>query len=368
MGHALKTILTGLFFLLSAFSFAGEAIHPEARESTSKPFWTEKSSFTHKGFLYGVGIASEANSLDEGRGLAFEAGKRELQRALQITQIQNTGLTINTVETYEERNADGTYTVYRLVAIPLAELPPLISEQKRQPYKKETDIEYHERKAKEAWRSAFSEHQKHKRELYEGEAKGHERAIEIIHERAKRLKEAGEKEKAYRECLKEAGQSAWCPTMGTAEELKAVIASVKKAKAEERRIQVDLEKRNKALMSLPIHQRLKKEEECKEAYKTVQVEESPPIGWCTSWRLDSEDELREHEANLKVAMNVLLETAELCKPLFENYICGKLIRDGWQYLEEHGPLKFIEISHKLNKEMENERSSANRRRLAGAPQ
>jgi hypothetical protein len=366
MYHSLRSIITGLFWLLSTSSFAGEVLHSEVRESTGRPFWIEKSNFTHKVFLYGVGIASDVNTLDEGRGLAFEAGKQELQRALQITRIQNTGLTINTVETYEERNADGTYTVYRLVTIPLAELPPLISDQKRQPHKKETDIEYHERKAKELWRLAFSERNRYQRELYESQAKGHERTIEIINENTKRRRESDEKEKVYRECLKEVRQSDWCPLKRTTAELKAFIASEKKAKTEEKRFRVEQEKRNKALMGLPIHERLKKEEECKEAYKTPRSEESPPIGWCTSWRLDSEEELREHEANLRVAAGVLGEQNKKCMQLFYKVVCERLIRDGWQYLEKHGPEKFFESAQKLDEEIIKEGLRTNRLGSVGA--
>ncbi|MBX3331168.1 MAG: hypothetical protein KF722_12240 [Nitrospira sp.] len=363
MDHTLKFIFMGLFWLLSTPSFAGEVLHSEARESTSQPFWIEKSSFTHEGFLYGVGIASAVNTLDEGRGLAFEAGKRELQRALQITQIQNTGLTIKTVETYEERNADGTYTVYRLVTIPLAELPPLISDQKRQPHKKETNIEYHERKAKELWRLAFSERNRYQRELYESEAKGHERTIEIINENAKRRRDSAEKEKAYRECLKEAREALSCTGMRTTEELKAFITNEKIAKTKEKRLQVEQEKRNRVFRALPIHEKLKKEKECEQS---ARADTGLSADWCQLWRQDYGEELKEHDANLRVAAGVLVEQNKKCVQLFYKEVCEKLIRDGWQYLEKHGPVKFFESAQKLDEEMIKENLRTNRPGSVGA--
>jgi len=78
------------------------------------PFWTEKSSYIEGEYLYVVGVASNAASIEAGRMHAFENGKREI---MNFTQISNLGgLAIKTQMTYEEK-AGNKYNVYRLMYV-----------------------------------------------------------------------------------------------------------------------------------------------------------------------------------------------------------------------------------------------------------
>jgi hypothetical protein len=88
--------------------------------NNERPDWTERSSFTFADELYAVGIASHAASVEEGRQQAFENGKKELQNFAQIPSLH--GVAIGTPRIYEERNADGTFTVFRLLKAALSEL------------------------------------------------------------------------------------------------------------------------------------------------------------------------------------------------------------------------------------------------------
>lgn len=79
-----------------------------------KPFWTEKSSYIEGEYLYVVGVASNASSIEAGRKRAFENGKSEI---MNFTQISNLGgLIITTQMTYEEKTGD-KYNVYRLMYV-----------------------------------------------------------------------------------------------------------------------------------------------------------------------------------------------------------------------------------------------------------
>ena len=88
----------------------------------ARPFWTEKSSFIEGEELFVVGVASKARTVEEGRRQAFEQGKIELMNFAQITSLEAQGLVIETQMTFEEPNADGTVTVYRLFRVPASKL------------------------------------------------------------------------------------------------------------------------------------------------------------------------------------------------------------------------------------------------------
>lgn len=87
-----------------------------------RPFWTEKSSFVEWEDLFVVGVASRAKTVEEGRKEAFENGRQELMNFAQVTNLEARGLVIETQMTYEEPNADGTVTVYRLLRVPADKL------------------------------------------------------------------------------------------------------------------------------------------------------------------------------------------------------------------------------------------------------
>lgn len=104
-------LLTGIF-LVASITWAKEA----------RPFWTERSAFVEGDELFVVGVASRAHSVEEGRKQAFENGKVELMNYAQLTSLEAQGLVIETQMTYEEANADGTVTVYRLLRVPASKL------------------------------------------------------------------------------------------------------------------------------------------------------------------------------------------------------------------------------------------------------
>lgn len=105
-------VLTGVL-LASSHAWAGK---------DARPFWTEKSSFIEGEELFVVGVASKARTVEEGRRQAFEQGKVELMNFAQITTLETQGLVIETQMTFEEPNADGTVTVYRLLRVPASRL------------------------------------------------------------------------------------------------------------------------------------------------------------------------------------------------------------------------------------------------------
>jgi hypothetical protein len=105
-------VLTGIFLAISLAWAAKD----------TRPFWTEKSSFIEGEELFVVGVASKARTVEEGRRQAFEQGKVELMNFAQITSLEAQGLVIETQMTFEEPNADGTVTVYRLLRVPASKL------------------------------------------------------------------------------------------------------------------------------------------------------------------------------------------------------------------------------------------------------
>lgn len=114
----LKLVFCGYILVISILSSAS----PAFPASNARPFWTEKSSFIEGEELFVVGVASKARTVEEGRRQAFEQGKVELMNFAQITSLEAQGLVIETQMTFEETNADGTVTVYRLLRVPASKL------------------------------------------------------------------------------------------------------------------------------------------------------------------------------------------------------------------------------------------------------
>lgn len=90
--------------------------------AANRPFWTEKSSFVEGDELFVVGMASNSNTVEEGRKQAFENGKLELMNFAQVTSLEASGLAIETQMTFDEPQPNGTFTVYRLLRVPLKQL------------------------------------------------------------------------------------------------------------------------------------------------------------------------------------------------------------------------------------------------------
>jgi hypothetical protein len=87
-----------------------------------RPFWTEKSSFIEGDDLFVVGVASNSKTVEEARKQAFENGKLELMNFAQVTSLEARGLVVETQMTFEEPQANGTVTVYRLLRVPIEKL------------------------------------------------------------------------------------------------------------------------------------------------------------------------------------------------------------------------------------------------------
>ena len=92
-------------FLLFASGATAESV---------KPFWTEKSSYIEGDYLYVVGVASNAPTVEAGRKRAFDNGKSEIMNFAQLSNLE--GLVIKTQMTYQEKAEDG-FTVYRLMFV-----------------------------------------------------------------------------------------------------------------------------------------------------------------------------------------------------------------------------------------------------------
>lgn len=88
-----------------------------------------------------VGEASKVRTVEEGRRQAFEQGKVELMNFAQITSLEAQGLVIETQMTFEEPNADGTVTVYRLLRVPASKLVGIQGRLKAQSQAQEQTIE-----------------------------------------------------------------------------------------------------------------------------------------------------------------------------------------------------------------------------------
>lgn len=91
--------------------------------ASGQPWWTERSSFVEGDTLYAVGVASHVTTIEGGRQTAYENGKKEIQNFRQSAVLDD--LQIMTQMTYEERNEDGTFSVYRLLRVPVSILGTL---------------------------------------------------------------------------------------------------------------------------------------------------------------------------------------------------------------------------------------------------
>lgn len=94
---------------------------PAFSDSSTRPFWAEKSSFIEGDDLYVIGVASRLPTLEEARQRAFEHGKIELMNFTQVVNLEALGA-IETQMTHEESNPDGTVTVFRLLRVPIIRL------------------------------------------------------------------------------------------------------------------------------------------------------------------------------------------------------------------------------------------------------
>ena len=86
---------------------------------SSRPFWTERASYVEGVDLFVVGIATGARTQEEGRQAAFEHGKKEFLNYAQIRHLEMGVVQIDTQMTFEEKNADGSYNVFRLMKVPV---------------------------------------------------------------------------------------------------------------------------------------------------------------------------------------------------------------------------------------------------------
>ena len=74
-------LLTAILSILTASAVTTA----NAVSSTDRPFWTERSSFTHGDTLYAVGVASNAPSSEAGRRAAFAHGLEEIKGYGQVS-------------------------------------------------------------------------------------------------------------------------------------------------------------------------------------------------------------------------------------------------------------------------------------------
>lgn len=125
-------LITGVLALL----LSGTCLSSVFAARESRPFWTEKSAFIEGEVLFVVGIASKARTPEEGRRRAFEHGKIELMDFAQLTDVEERGMFIETQMTYEEVNSDGTFTIFRLLRVPLDRLMALQERPKSKPHQK----------------------------------------------------------------------------------------------------------------------------------------------------------------------------------------------------------------------------------------
>jgi len=80
--------------------------------AAKRPFWTQKSSYMEGDWLYAVGVASDAQSEEAGRTLAYENALGEIRNFAQLSDLS--GLEIQTQMTFTEP-AGKAFSVYRLV-------------------------------------------------------------------------------------------------------------------------------------------------------------------------------------------------------------------------------------------------------------
>jgi DNA repair exonuclease SbcCD ATPase subunit len=123
-----------IFFLGLILTFQSFSIVPCWAETNKRPFWTKQSSFMEGEYLFVVGIALNAETVEEARKRAFENAKVELMNFAQITDVEAKGLVIETQTTFEETNLIDMITVYHLLRVPakkLIEIQEHLQEQTR---------------------------------------------------------------------------------------------------------------------------------------------------------------------------------------------------------------------------------------------
>jgi hypothetical protein len=85
-----------------------------------RPVWAEKTTYTQGDSIYFVGAATNQMSIEIARDKALNNGKRELCKSLGLKSIDN--LHIQTQRNYEETEAGGKLSVYRLMFVTKEEL------------------------------------------------------------------------------------------------------------------------------------------------------------------------------------------------------------------------------------------------------
>ena len=83
----------------------------------SRPFWADSPSYIEGEYLYVVGKASHAQSVEEGKQQAFIHGKIELMNVARISEVAAKGLALEARHVYIEKHGDGKVTVYQLLRI-----------------------------------------------------------------------------------------------------------------------------------------------------------------------------------------------------------------------------------------------------------
>ena len=111
-----------IFFLGMILTFQSFSILPCWAETNERPFWTNQSSFMEGEDLFVVGIARNAETVQEGKKRAFENAKVELMNFAQVTDVEAKGLVIEPQTTFEETNIIGKVTVYQLLRAPAKKL------------------------------------------------------------------------------------------------------------------------------------------------------------------------------------------------------------------------------------------------------
>jgi hypothetical protein len=124
-----------IFFLGMLLTFQSFSIVPCWGETNTRPFWTKQSTFMEGEYLFVVGIAPHAATVEEGRKGAFENAKVELMNFAKVTDVEAKGLVIETQTTFEDPpNPLGMITVYQLLRVPakkLVEIQGHLQEQTR---------------------------------------------------------------------------------------------------------------------------------------------------------------------------------------------------------------------------------------------
>lgn len=110
--------LVGWLLLWVSWSFT--MAHAELPNSADRPFWTQKTCYRMDDIVFGVGLSMGKRSLEAARKESFRAALWEISNYAQIKDT--TLLLVETQMTYEEQRPDGTYSVWRLVKTPLAQL------------------------------------------------------------------------------------------------------------------------------------------------------------------------------------------------------------------------------------------------------